>query len=384
MASSDYLINLKGIPKPRVSDNFGVQDIPQSIVSQSGSSGEGSIDSGIPGNSNIAQTGFIFGQYSGLVSVAAPANGATTAEYQAAFASIYSAIPPKYGDLVTLRVSGEGAFDSRWLVFLNDDSAPSNATISFTSAQSSLTWYAYNLSATSVSGLTDALDQYLGKFDESGTIPRDDDVDEEVMGNTGKPFQISVSNTYETSTAGVLSIGSSTPQINVASGIIEPMDTLDFSVPSNSTTNGTTPAEGECVFIHIYVKYQINFTGSQGSRVAQSVTGGLIEFYASSTDSYREGGLFSSGGSVYTHYMYLGSVAIVRRKNRRYAKITQVRSGKISGVQNFNTTQAGSSTDSSGSNIANKTRSGIREVVLCMNGEPFSTFILTGPLTKIT
>ena len=108
MASSDYLINLKGIPKPRVSDNFGVQDIPQSIVSQSGSFGEGSIDSGIPGNSNIAQTGFIFGQYSGLVSVAQPANGATTAEYQAAFASIYSAIPPKYGDLVTLRVSVGG------------------------------------------------------------------------------------------------------------------------------------------------------------------------------------------------------------------------------------------------------------------------------------
>ena len=382
MASSDYLINLKGIPKPRVSDNFGVQDIPQSIVSQSGSFGEGSIDSGIPGNSNIAQTGFIFGQYSGLVSVAQPSNGATTAEYEAAFASIYSAIPPKYGDLVTLRVSVGGAFDSRWLVFLNDDSAPANATISFTSAKSSLTWYAYNLSATSVSGLTDALDQYLSKFDTSGVVPRDDDVDEEVMGNTSKEFQISVANTYETSTEGVLSIGSSTPQVSVASGNIEPMDTLTFSVPSKSTTTGTTPAEGECVFIHIYVKYDINFTGTAGSRVANSVTGGEIKFYPSSSDIYKEGGEFSDGGSKYTHHMYLGSVSITRRGGRRYCQINQVRSGKILGVQNYNTTQSGSATDPNVS--ADQTRSGIREVVMCLNGRPFTTFILTGPLSQLT
>ena len=130
------------------------------------------------------------------------------------------------------------------------------------------------------------------------------------------------------------------------------------------------------------MKYDINFTGTAGSRVAGSVLNGEIEFYPSSSDVYKEGGKFNATGSTYTHHMYLGSVAITRRGGRRYCQINQVRSGKIFGVQNYNTTQSGSATDPN--TTADQTRSGIREVIMCLNGKPFTTFILTGPLSQLT
>lgn len=386
MSSSDYPIALKPIPKPRVSPNLGIPDIPEAGVLQSGSFGESNIDSGISALSNIAQTGFIFGQHSGTVTISQPANGATTSEYQTALSAIYgSSIPPKYGDIITLRTSSNGAFDSRWIVFPNDDSAPSNATVAFTAAKSSITWYAYNFSSTSVSAITDAIDQHFGLFDETGTVPRDDDVNEEVMGNTDAEFQISISNIYEENTAtGALTIGSSVPNITVAGGTVEPMNGLSKVVASASDSSLTVPLTGESNFIHIYVKYVLSFTGTQGERVADSIDSAEIVFKKSDTNDYLEGGEFSSDQTTYTHFMYIGGVAVTRRGNRRFAFINQVRSGNINGIQNFNTKQAGTSTDSSGTNVADKTRAGLREVILAIDGKPYSTFIITSALFEIT
>ena len=81
--------------------------------------------------------------------------------------------------------------------------------------------------------------------------------------------------------------------------------------------------------------------------------------------------------------MYIGAVAVTRRGNRRFAFINQVRSGNIDGIQNFNTKQQGTETDSSGTSVANKTKSGLREIILCVNGEPYSTFIITSALFEI-
>ena len=385
MSSSDYPISLKPIPKPKVSPSLGIPDIPQAGVFQSGSFGESSIDSGIPALANIAQTGFIFGQRSATVSIEQPANGATTAEYETAIESIYNSIPPKYGDIITLRDSSSGAFDSRWIIFPNDDSAPANATISFTSPESTITWYAYNFSATSISGITDAIDQYFSMFDETGTVPRDDDVNEEVMGNTDAEFQISISNIYEENTAtGALTIGSSVPNITVAQGTVEPMSGLTKSVASASDSSLTVPSTGESNFIHIYVKYVLSFTGTQGERVADSIDSAEIVFKKSDTNDYLEGGEFNSTQTTYTHFMYIGGVAVTRRGNRRFAFINQVRSGNINGIQNFNTKQSGTSTDSAGNNVADKTRAGLREVILSIDGKPYSTFIITSALFEIT
>ena len=385
MSSSDYPISLKPFPKPRVSASLGIPDIPSAGVLQSGSFGETSIDTGVESIPNIAQTGFIFGQHSGTVDISEPFNGATTAEYQNAFSDIYgSNIPPKYGDIITLRDSSNGAFDSRWIIFPNDDSAPSNATVSFTATKSDIVWYAYNFSATSISSITDAIDQALGLFDKTGTVPRDDDLNEEVMGNTDAEFQIKISNIYQENTeTGALEIGTSVPQITVAEGTIEPMEGLTANVAQASNNSLTVPADESCNFIHIYVKYEINFTGTQGSRVASTITNAEIVFKKSDSEKYLEGGEFSSTQTKYTHFMYIGAVAVTRRGNRRFAFINQVRSGNIDGIQNFNTKQQGTETDSSGTNVANKTKSGLREITLCVNGEPYSTFIITSALFEI-
>lgn len=384
MSASDYLISLKPIPKPKVSPSLGIPDIPQSGVSQSGSFGESSIDSGIPALANIAQTGFIFGQKSTTVAIAQPKNGATTAEYETAIESVYASIPPKYGDIITLRDSSNGAFDSRWIVFPNDDSAPANATISFTSPESSITWYAYNLSATSVSAITDAINQALSQFDTTGTVPRDDDIDEEVMSDVDADFTISITNIYDTLSSGTLEIGSSVPNVFVKGGTITPMHTVSGTVPDSSNSSLTTPTDDDPVFLHIYVKYELTFTGNVGSRVVNDLQEEEIVYFKSTVDAYKEGGFFSNAGSKYTHFMYIGNVQLAKRDGRRFCKIVQFRSGAINGIQNFNTTDAGTSTDSQGNDVASKTAAGLREVILCLDGVPYTTFIITSALTEKT
>ena len=379
MSQVDYTIDLPPIPVPRVSPDLGVMDIPSASMPQSGAFGESSFD--IPELLPVqqGQNGFIFGQISKVITIANPLNGATTAEYQTALASIYEVRKPKYGDIITF-ITSESAFDSRFIVFPEGDGAPSNSTISFTSSNG--TWYAYNFSATSLSGITDAIDQALGQFDQTGTVARDDDIDEEVAGDVDAEFQISISNLYSVDPAtNALEIGGA-PNVVVDGGTVEPMQGLTFSVAQNSN-NTLVPAEGTTSFLHVYVKYEINFTGTQGSRVANTVTNGEIKFFNSTAEDYKEGGSFNASQTVYTHFTYIGNVRVTRRGNRRFAKITQVRSGQINGIQNFNTKQSGTATDSGGTNVAAKTKSGLREIILCLNGKPYSTFIITSALFEI-
>lgn len=384
MSETGYPITLKPIPKPRVSPSLGIPDIPEAGILQAGSFGESSIDSGTPAVPNVAQTGFIFGQHSGTISIAQPLNGATTAEIQTALQNIYSSIPPKYGDIITLVNSSGGAFDSRWIVFPNDDSAPSNATVAFTSSESNITWYAYNFSTTSLSGITDAINQALGQFDDTGKIARDDDVNEEIVGNTDAPFQISISNIYDVGEDGALEIGSTKPNVTVASGTITPMQGISASPSSASNNTLTAPDDEKTAFLHVYVKYTLTFTGDQGSRVVEDIQDEEIVFHRSDTTNFKEGGEFSSDQTSYTHHQYIGAVSITRRGLRRFCYIHQHRSGDIDGIQNFNTKQAGTPTDSSGTNVADKTRAGLREVIICIDGVPYSTYIITSAMFEIT
>ena len=86
----------------------------------------------------------------------------------------------------------------------------------------------------------------------------------------------------------------------------------------------------------------------------------------------------------YTHHQYIGAVSITRRGLRRFCYIHQHRSGDIDGIQNFNTKQAGTPTDSSGTNVADKTKAGLREVIICIDGVPYSTYIITSAMFEIT
>jgi len=383
MSEIDYIISLPAIPAPRLTADLGIPDIPNASLGQSGSLGTAEIVTGIPDSLQQGQSGFIFGQLNGSVSIADPMNGATTAEYQSALASVYSSRKPKYGDIITLTTS-QSAFDSRFIVFPQGDGAPSNATVAFTSELG--TWYAYNFSTTSLSGLTDALDQALGMFDTTGTVPRDDDVDDEEAKDTTAPFVLGVNGLYEVNAAtGLLEIGSSIISLSCRGGKVEPIDGLSATVSASNSVFPTPPQDGEAIFTHFYVQYKLTFVGAVGSRVPTSISNQQIVTYENNaTLAWKEGGAFNASGSEYTHVTYIGSIGVARRGNRRYAKITQQRQGDISGIQNFNTTQSGTETDSGGTDVAAKTKSGLREVILCVNGTPYSTFIITSALFEIT
>ena len=323
----------------------------------------------------------------GTVTVASTAGNAAAAELQTGIQSAYANstvnAAPMFGDIITLTNASGGALVGRFIVILEDDDAPGEATITFTSGGK--TRFALNLTSTTAAGLTDAFDQYVGIFDESAKTPNDADIDTEEEGKGSSPFQISISNTYgAVSAGGTLQIGSATPTVTVKAGTLTPMTGLDATISSDGTTTMTAPADGDPKYLHIYAKYTINFTGGVGGRVANSISGAQFEFFDSETSAFKEGGTFSATGSSYTHFTHIGSVAFVKRGNRRFARINQKRSGTINGIQNFNSTSTGTSTDSSGTDVSAKTKSGLREVILCLDGVPYSTFILTGPLLEIT
>mgnify|MGYP003128845077 CR=1 FL=1 len=322
----------------------------------------------------------------GTVTVASTAGNATAAELQTGIQDAYASASfnavPMFGDIITLTNASGGALVGRFIVILEDDDAPGEATITFTS--DGKTRFALNLTSTTAAGLTDAFDQYVGIFDESAKTPNDADIDTEEEGKGSSPFQISISNVYNTVSAGGTLVIGAAPTVTVATGTLTPMQGLDATIGSPGSQQITAPADGDPKYLHIYAQYTINFTGGVGGRVANSVTGAAFVFEDSETNNFLEGGTFSSGGASYTHRTHIGSVVVVKRGSRRFARINQKRSGNIVGIQNFNSTSTGTSTDSSGTDVSAKTKSGLREVILCLDGEPYSTFILTGPLFEIT
>lgn len=324
----------------------------------------------------------------GTVTVASTAGNATAAELQTGIQNAYANstvnAAPMFGDIITLTNASGGALVGRFIVILEDDDAPGEATITFTSGGK--TRFALNLTSTTAAGLTDAFDQYVGTFDESAKEPNDADLDAEEEGKGSSPFQISISNTYETVLAGgVLQIGSATPTVTVKAGTLTPMTGLNATISSDGTHSMSAPADGDPKYVHIYAEFRINFTGGVGGRIANSVSNEQFVFEDSETQNFSEGGEFSATGSTYTHRTHIGSVGLVRRGNRRFARIVQKRSGNIIGIQNFNSTSAGTAASAS-SNVSSddETRAGLREVTICKNGIPFGTFILTGPLFEVT
>lgn len=328
---------------------------------------------------------FIFRQLSGTVSISDEGGNATAAELQSGLQNLYSFYgdQARYGDIVTLVNSSGGAFAARFLVVLEDDGAPSEVTIAFTSGAT--TFYALNLAATSIAALTDAFDQYAGIFDQSGTVPRDDDIIPDTSGGDQASFQISVPSPYTVdSETGALQLGSGNPTISVNGGTYEVFAGISGTFSANSTNSYSPPTTG-VQFVGVYASFEINFTGSIGSRVPGSISETSIEFYGGTENEFVEGGSFNSTGSVYTHKSLIGVVALLRRGNRSWAYINQKIQGDIVGIQGpFNSVSTGTGTDSDGNDVSGQTKSGMREVILCLNGKPYGTFILTGPLFEIT
>lgn len=381
MSDIDFPINLPPIPKPKVSPDEGIPSIPSARVGQvavSGNSGTNEVV--IPSAENLVQTqsGYIFRQFSGTMTVADSNGNATVAEFRTGIEDIYSNLPStysgkaRYGDILTLVNSSGGAFQGRFLVVLENDNAPNEATIQFSA--NGKTWYALNISSTSVAGITDALDQFFTIADTDEKANAFDLIAE--LDNATNGFSISVDGYYNTSSEGFISPNSSA-NVAVKGGEVEYNDNISLTTQGDSKSF-SFPANRKKKTIVVYLEYTINFSSSTGL----ATSGGTlqIKFAENATvPSSDPPMVFSSNNTVGTKKMLVGTVELATSGDRRYVRITQSMQGAV--VQQ----QSGSSGGGSSTSDPNlDTDSGVRMLTICINGNPYKTAFFTGPIVEAT
>lgn len=381
MSDIDFPINLPPIPKPKVSPDEGIPSIPSAQIGQvavSGASGTNEVVVPLGENAQQGQSGYIFRQFSGTMTVADSGGNATVTEFRTGIQNIYSNLPStyngsaRYGDIITLVNASGGAFQGRFLVVLQNDFAPNEATIQFTT--NSKTWYALNISATSIATITDSVDQYFTIASNDEQANAFDLIDE--LDNASGGFSISVNGYYNTSAEGFISPNSSA-NIVVKGGTVEYNDSIDLTTQGD-TDSYDFPATGKKTTIVIYLEYTINFSNTTG--VATS--GGTLEIKFAENATVPSSDppmVFSSNNTVGTKRMLVGTVELARQVNRRYVRITQSMQGAV--IQQ----QSGSSGGGSSTSDPNlDTDSGIRMFTVCINGKPYRTALITGPVVEIT
>lgn len=376
MSNTDFPIELPAIPSPKLSPDEGIPSIPSAQVGQVAVSGSGTNQAVIPYSESLqqGQSGYIFRQFSGTMTVSDSGGNATVTEFRNGIQNIYSNLPSsfsgsaRYGDILTLVNSSGGAFQGRFLVVLQNDLAPNEATIQFTA--NSKTWYALNISSTSVAGVTEAIDQFfiIASTDEQANAF---DLIKELEHADGK-FSISVNGYYNTNPSGFISPSDSASVI-VKGGTVEFNDNIDVTGEGVNQTF-SFPANGEKTTIVVYLEYTINFVDGEAA------TAGTLQIKFAQNGTVPSSDppmVFSNSNSVGTKRMLIGTIELARSGDRRYVRITQSLQGTVQ-------QQSGSSGGGSSSDPALNTDSGIRMLTICINGKPYETGFITGPLVEIT
>lgn len=298
----------------------------------------------------------------------------TTSEYQTALQSTYTdaAKTPRFGDLISLRVSGGSRLVARFWI-LKDDQAATTATIAFTFDVDGETkmFYALNVTYTPLEQIIDAVQDYMSG-PNGGQEPDGRDIEPEAGGS----FAISVNGIYDTDEDGFLVAPSGNPTITVNGGriTVAPGVSADIAdLPDNSGFG--FPSGDGVVWVRVYAEVDVTFKGTQGSRAMDSASGLIVL----STGVFEEGWRWNSGTDAKL-VIRIGAVGLARRGNRRFAKIVQLREGDQNGVATGSGAGGSSGTDANGASLAD----GPREVTLCINGKPYSAFILAFNLTEIT
>lgn len=303
----------------------------------------------------------------------------STAEYQAALIAAYDAagVEPSFGDLVTLRVSGGSRLIARFWI-LNDDQAATNATVSFNydigDPPVSTAFYALNFAYAPLEQIIQAIQDYIAG-PNGGQEPDGRDIEPESTG----AFAISVNGIYDTNAEGFLIPGVGNPTIKVKAGSITPIKDLEATISSDFTTTGFGfPSSDGAIWVNLFVQTEITFTGTQGNRQVNSVDASIVAFNANNAAT-DIGGRFVTT-TLYRHFTNIGTVGLGRSGNRRLAKIIQKRVGNIVGINFGNNAGGAGGTDANGVVL----KDGLREVLLCINGNLYSAFGLFFNLTEVT
>jgi hypothetical protein len=380
MSDIDFPINLPPIPKPKVSPDEGIPSIPSAKVGQvavSGASGTNEVVVPLGENAQQGQSGYIFRQFSGTMTVADPNGNATVAEFRTGIQNIYSNLPSsysgsaRYGDIVTLVNATGGAFQGRFLVVLQNDNAPNEATIQFTA--NSKTWYALNISSTSVAGITDAIDQFfsIAATDETANAF---DLITELEEATGG-FSISVDGNYSTDAEGFITPNNSV-NIAVKAGTVKYNDNISINASGDSQSEGFGADRTKRTIV-IYLEYTVNISSATGL----VTSGGTAEIKFSDNANVPSSDppmVYNTGNTKGVKKILIGTVELARVGDRRYVRITQTTKGTIE-------QQSGSSGGGSSTSDPNlDTDSGCRVLTICINGKPYKTAFFTGPIVEVT
>ena len=303
-------------------------------------------------------------QFTGSITVADANGDPTTAEYQTALANVYSASNlPQFGDLVSLQIFGGTRLVARFWI-LNNDNVATNATVAF--VVDGTTYVGLNLNYASVEGLIGGIQNYF-----AGPNGGQDPDGRDVFPTVVAPFGISVDGIYNTDPEGFLT-PSDTVTISTDNGDLEVKDNVSDTATGLSSSQSFTGSDGVKVFA-IYLKAVVSFSnGTVSSVVAtQEIRATTTTNLTSVTEMD-----FNSAGTQGTKYWLIGTVELARSGDRRFVRITQTLIGNVkSHAESTNTGSTVSGVD---------TDAGLREVTICVNGEPYKTFVLTGPLYQIT
>ena len=303
-------------------------------------------------------------QFTGSISVSDAGGEPTTAEYQSALSNVYSSSnPPQFGDLVSLQISGGTRLVARFWI-LNNDNVATTATIGFT--VDGVSYVGLNLNYTSVEGLINGIQDYF-----AGPNGGQDPDGRDVFPTAVAPFAISVDGIYSTDAGGFLS-PSDTASIRSESGDLQIKDGVSDSANGVDVSKSFSSGDGVRIFA-IYLKAVVTF--SNGTVSGVTATQELRETGTTNLTPVTDMD-FNSAGTEGTKYWLVGTVELAKSGRRRFVRITQTMAGDV---------KSHAESTGTGSTVTGvDTDAGLREIRLCVNGDPYRTFILTGPLYEIT
>jgi len=369
MSDISFPVSIPPVPPPLVAPDEGVPSVPNAATYSSGALGESSVGYDIA-TTRPSQIGYESGggisirQFTGSISVSDAGGEPTTAEYQSALSNVYSSSnPPQFGDLVSLQIAGGTRLVARFWI-LNNDNVATTATIGFT--VDGVGYVGLNLNYTSAEGFLNGIQDYF-----AGPNGGQDPDGRDVFPTVVAPFAISVNGIYSTGQDGKLS-PSDTATIRTDNGEIEIKDNVSATANGVDTSKSFSSGDGVRVFA-IYLKAVVTF--SNGTVSAVTATQELKETGTTNLTPVADMD-FNSAGTEGTKSWLIGTVELAKKGRRRFFRITQTLVGNVK--SHAESTGTGSAVDGA------DTDAGVREMVICVNGEPYKTFIFTGPLYEIT
>jgi hypothetical protein len=364
------------IPRPKVAPSEFVDGIriPQ-IQPQDSYGGETTVqvpEIFVPGSDGIKVTRVMVNS-STAVSGNAITNSEAITAIRAAFEGTSPDTIPQDGDFITLIKNGTSELVGRFILKNQNDSASDTLTVPFSGIRGqSITMYAINILSTSVGDISSAITSYLGTSGSGGPGSNPNDIDIEPQ--SGEPFAITVDGNggYSADGQNVLT-ANNTVSVGVNAGTVQiDSDITAVTATAFTPANLSFGSDGSAKIFAFYLKIVITMSGTPSSPSAASATIVRQEVSTEVGLTAVSETTFNAAGTEATQHRLIGTVALLRKGNRRATRINQV----LTGNQKTFSDSTNNGSTSSGIN----TNAGLKEFIVCVNGIAFKTSMITGPL----